>query len=870
MLVAQGGAAGTVGAAPQAGARPDSSSPAVVDTAADRKARAARAAEEARRQALRAARTVVLTPALLASAYDGDRTRSLIALARAARSADDSAIRRYDATSLERLTVKIAIGVLGHDRVLFRRERAEHVRWQRGLGAIVDVTGHRSAFPMLPSAHDEMDDDDAIALPYVPGRRTLALGGERSADTTAYTDIDDIIDPLTPGAEAYYRYTAGDSETIRASEQGGAQQVIRLREVQLHARRPIWNLGTGSLWFDAANGHLVRAVYRFSAPMNIVAVAKDADPHTFDDVPFWVKPMITPMTANLSAVTIEYSLLEGRYWMPVLRYADGDARVSAMHFPVRWELRYRYTAVNGADTLPRLPELVDASPSNNPDSNGAISNGTTSNGTTSNATPHVASRDSAGTTVAQPSSGATTSPPSPPPLAQPTAVSLAGQTSPALDTSGKHQGISRFAMRSGASRSDMSDSARQHSRDSQCANASTWQHVEVHDAGAARVLVSTPCDTAALARSPDLPGSIYGDDDAQFGAIDEFALLKALGSGPAPDWSPQPVALIWGPRDGMIRYNRIEGLSAGVGLTDELGLGLSVRGEARLGAADLEPNGGLSITRTNPWGTLTAAVYRRLDSANDWGDPLSFGSSVWNFLIGDDEGFYYRSWGGELTGTQTTGPLPFSWRLFTEHEWGASVGTHFAITGVLGGASMPLRNIDPRTGTLTGLSFRARPTWGLDPEGFQLSADVRGEGAGGTYSYVRGATDVTLTHPLTSFAAGALTLGAGTSAGDVPAQRLWYLGGLRTIRGLAPGTDAGDAYWMTHLELTTRPMVIRPVVFYDIGWAGDRGAWSHEGRALNGAGIGASVLDGLVRVDVGKGIWPTHSVRVNAYLQGAF
>jgi hypothetical protein len=824
----------------------------VVDSASDHTARAKRAAREARRQALRASRTVTLTPALLASAFDGEPTRSLIALARTARSADDSAIRRYDATSVERLTVKMSIGALGHDRVLLRTERAEHVRWQRGLGAIVDVTGARSAFPMFPSERDEIG-GDAISLPYVPGRRTLALGGERGSDTTAYTDADDIIDPLAPDAEAYYRYSAGDSETIRARGHGGAQQIIRLHEVRLHARRPIWNLGSGSLWFDASNGHLVRAVYRFSAPMNVVAVAKDGDPHAFDDVPFWVKPMITPMTANLSAVTIEYNLLESRYWMPVSRYADGEARVSAMRLPVRWEVRYRYSAVNGTDTLPRLPELVDASPVRNSDSGGATS---------------VASPRSPDSAVA--------AAPLPSPTLQPAGSQAAAgnDTSLTRDSSRSsartRRGSSKMTMRSGASRSDISDSVRKNSRDFQCASQPTWQRVEVHDGGAARVLVSTPCDTVALAHSPDLPGSIYGADDSQFGAIDQSALLKALGSGPAPDWSPQPIALLWGPRDGLIRYNRIEGLSAGVGITDELGLGLSVRGEARLGVADLEPNGGLSLTRANPWGMVTASVYRRLDSANDWGDPLSFGSSVWNFLVGDDEGFYYRSWGGELTGTETTGVLPFSWRLFTEQEWTASVGTHFAVTGVLGGASMPHRNIDARAGALTGLSFRARPTWGADPDGFQLLADLRGEGAGGSYSYIRGAMDITVTHPLTSFAEGALTLGAGTSAGDVPAQRLWYVGGLRTIRGLAAGTDVGDAYWMTHLELTTRPMFARPVVFYDIGWAGDRGAWGQEGRALNGAGVGASFLDGLVRLDVGKGIWPTHSVRVNAYLQGAF
>ncbi len=476
-----------------------------------------------------------------------------------------------------------------------------------------------------------------------------------------------------------------------------------------------------------------------------------------------------------------------------------------MHLPVRWEVHYRYTSINGPDTLPRLPELVD----------------------TASKSPAVA-LSAAATSPATPAA--------PSPLAAPAA-----------------SGHQELAMRSGMSKPDDSDSARRHSREIQCAQQPTWQRVEVHDGGAARVLVSTPCDTAALSRSPDLPPTIY-DEAAGLGELSETDLLKALRSNAVPDWDPRPIALLWGPRDGLIRYNRIEGPSGGIAGTDELGLGLSARAELRFGLADLEPNAGASLTRTSPWGTVTFGAYRRLNSANDWGDALSFGSSIWNLLVGDDEGFYYRSWGAELSGTEIEGPLPFSWRLFTEHEWGASVATHFDLTGLFGGATMPLRNIGTPSGTITGLSFRSRPVWGLDPNGFQLAADMRGEGAGGSYTYVRGATDLTLTHPVTHLLVAALTAGGGTSAGEVPPQREWYLGGLRTIRGLAPGTESGDAYWMSHLEIATRDMFVRPILFYDLGWAGDRNNWTREGRLLNGAGIGASMLDGLIRVDVGKGI----------------
>ena len=177
-------------------------------------------------------------------------------------------------------------------------------------------------------------------------------------------------------------------------------------------------------------------------------------------------------------------------------------------------------------------------------------------------------------------------------------------------------------MRSGAARSDQSDSLERARRANQCAHQPTWDHVEVHDAGAVRVLVRTPCDTAALAHSPDIPPSIYDPGEATFGTISAASVLAELATAPVPDWAPRPVQIAWGLRDGLIRYNRVEGLSPGVALTDELGLGLAVRAEARLGVADLEPNAELHVTRTSAPGSISGGVYRRLVSANDWGGPV--------------------------------------------------------------------------------------------------------------------------------------------------------------------------------------------------------------------------------------------------------
>ena len=400
-------------------------------------------------------------------------------------------IRGYDANSVERISAWLQIGATGRERLLFRRDRAEHVRWQRGLGAIVDVTGSRSALPMAggDDGEDVQDMDEAIALPYVPGRRTLALGGERGADTTQYTDIDDIIDPLAPGAEAYYRYTLGDSETVTLPSRTGTPHTIRLREMQLHPRRPVWNIALGSLWFDLANGHLVRAIYRFAAPMDVVAVAKDADPDAFKDVPFWVKPMIMPMTASLDAVTMEYGLFGDRFWLPIGRYAEGGAKVNLFHARVLWEVRYRYTAVNGPDTLPRLADFTRPLRRLHQDSIATVS------------------------PQSRPSPGATPQPPPPKPGPPDTSQTGSGQR-----TSQAWQRARGHAVRGRAHGRKATPWSWRVGRGSvrTSPHGTTWKSTTAGCASSC----GPPVTTAALARSPDLPPSIYGPGETIFNEQD--------------------------------------------------------------------------------------------------------------------------------------------------------------------------------------------------------------------------------------------------------------------------------------------------------------------------------------------------------------
>jgi hemolysin activation/secretion protein len=93
------------------------------------------------------------------------------------------------------------------------------------------------------------------------------------------------------------------------------------------------------------------------------------------------------------------------------------------------------------------------------------------------------------------------------------------------------------------------------------------------------------------------------------------------------------------------------------------------------------------------------------------------------------------------------------------------------------------------------------------------------------------------------------------------------MGGVRTVRGQSPGTQSGDAFWLARAELGTRQGIVRPLLFYDAGWAGARNRWGGT-RPQQGAGLGFGLLDGLLRVDIARGIYPAKRWRMDFYLDG--
>jgi hypothetical protein len=821
------------------------------------------AAARSRARRERGGRRQPVTPELDRSAFADAAARTLLGRARVARLAQDSALRAYDAKTYQRLSVGIGVRRLGRERLLFRSEGSARVRWSRDNGVWVEPTGRRAVMPAVKEADLDIDADDMASIPYFPGRETLWIPSGDMAVAKADVNENEMLHPLAAGAEAYYRYAAGDSISIRLPD----GRRIALRELRITARKPEWRAFVGSFWFDADRGSLVRAAYRMAADMDIWQVAEEESKRDGDDdeVPRWVKGMMSPMRARLSAITVEYGLYEGRFWLPKTNVAEGEGQAGFMRVPVRFEESYRYNDVNGTAPVPRIPTPAEL---------GLAADDSSAGGSV---TVNIGDNDRTRARRADTSAAAVRSREDSATRRLAFRADSLTRVADSLQAAGDTAQARRHRLRAGRA---TASARRIERRREECARDSTYfAGTRTRYDGALRVAVRMPCDTSKLSNSPDLPGSIYEPGEAVFGGAERDALLGALDDfGLQPGWSPQPPRL----RTGLdlVRFNRVEGLSAAAEATSALGLGYTASAQLRLGTSDLVPNGELALERSTGAKVLRGAVYHRLGVANDdWGSPLSLGASLANLLYARDEGFYYRTFGAELSGTRERmlGNTPLTWRLFGERQREARQ----ELTQTFTGADFT-GNIAAQQATLAGAGGELARSFGADPEGWRLFTRARGEGAWVDWSgeadglspgYGRALADVTLSRGFGRFS-GALTGAAGAIAGDAPTQRLFYVGGYQTVRGqfARPGGAGyvGNAFWLGRSELGFNTTSARPSVFFDLGWAGDRRDFTSPGRPLSGYGVGLSILDGLFRADLSRGIWPEKRTRFDLALDVRF
>ncbi|MBL0940764.1 MAG: hypothetical protein IBJ03_17860 [Gemmatimonadaceae bacterium] len=780
------------------------------------------------------------------TAFSNAEAREVFDRARAAREQQDSALKAYRATTTQRMSLGMGARKLGLEKLMFRGDNVAEISWRRGVGVRVRPVGSRMTVPMASDVSGDFV--SAVSIPYFPGREQLWFPS--SDFGTVKTDVDDrdIIHPLARGAERWYRYDLGDSARITLPD----GQIIRLQELKIAGRKPDWRTFVGSFWFDRERGQLVRAAYRLSMEIDIWSTAmeeieKDEEEYKVlgpkqdsilrarlprevylrdsaqrvrqritdeDDKPGTiVTSLIRPMKARLDGITVEYALYKGKFWLPRAHSATASADVMFMRIPFRFDEKFTYDEVDGDFTLAAIP------PARN----------------------RWAPRDS-GTIDS-------------------TAVDMsAGDVSITVSSGGS----SRRPTQDSTSRDSVLARRYGNAMVRQCKTDSVWTRVETRYEGTMRIAYDLPCNMDKLKTSSALPPAVAADEQI-FDLRSQDELLKALDLSLQAPWGPQLPTIRSG--SDLFRYNRVEGLSAGVEVKQELGAGYTLRGVGRIGHADWHANGELLLSRSNGARTVTGGVYHRLLAANpEWAGALSIGPSLPALLYGRDEGFYYRAYGVELSERREQRRGSLETRLFVERQWTAgdsNVVNTFSLARALGDRRFA-PNILAEPGSYAG----AQLTWARSiverPAGLRLINITRLEGATGTFEYARGSLETTLSRPIGGWAA-ALTGSIGSSLGHVPFQREWYVGGLRTVRGQLPGTQNGNSFWFGRAEIGRGRGAFRPVGFFDVGWAGNRKTWGQI-QPQRGAGFGFGVLDGLLRVDIAKGLYPHKGWRTDFYL----
>jgi hypothetical protein len=376
-------------------------------------------------------------------------------------------------------------------------------------------------------------------------------------------------------------------------------------------------------------------------------------------------------------------------------------------------------------------------------------------------------------------------------------------------------------------------------------------------------------DTTALLKSDLLPDDAFAEDEQLLTDNDLKELKKRLEDLSGIPMNVGPPELSYSLFDpGMMRYNRIEGLSVGTSASADFGRYIA-HAEARIGVADLEPNFRIGVEKPGRRMSLTLNGYRRLVGTEPLRNPHTFGNSLASLLFGHDDADFYRIMGMELRGEPAgSAGGSYWWRVFGQQERSAEVETDFSVRSLFDNDYDFRPNIVADDNNAVGVEGLYRWHRGLNPTGFRFGAELYGHASTGTFDFARTALTLRFNIPLPGPFDMATEYGGGITTDSLPIQHLWYVGGSGTLRGYDPAVMIGDAFWRGRLEIGYGLPAVRLVGFSDVAWAGDRTDLS-RGRPLVSAGAGVSLLDGILRFDVARALKEPKGWGVTLYFDAA-
>lgn len=617
-------------------------------------------------------------------------------------------------------------------------------------------------------------------------------------------DTTAIRHPLAEGGEAHYRFASGDTTIIRLPD----GRAVSLRELRIIARRRDPQLINGSFWLDKETHAVVQAYFK-------LARAFDAD-RPAEENPAMVTIQAEQDTGRTRSRSIELTDLPG-----FMRPIRADIDFIAIDYGL-WDLRWwlpRLVAARGFVQINRfrIPLAYERTYED-----------------------YTVRGDTTRTPVARTDA-----------LTRPCRahVTFAATADAGLDSLRQAQ----------------TDSARaRRGRYAQYRREQRGDTTAIADCER-DVIIAAAADSVLL-HSTELPASPYGDDvelmsdDELSGIVDR---VRSIADAPWRLEAPR-FQLPW-QGAGLLRYNRIEGLSLGARTLFDLGPA-SLDASARFGVADLEPRGELALDRQGDLLHTLVAGYRRLSSASSPGSAHATFASLGALLLGRDDEQYYDALGSEITiSPRASRTQWYDLRVYAERQRAVERSTDFSVAHLLDSNRSFRENFAADAADQIGARLRLRAALGKSPAAPRIAGELSIAGETGDYRIVRPEALLRFDTPLAFGVALGLEGAAGTVEGsDVPAQAGWWLGGASTLRGYPGASIVGERYWRGRAELAYGVPAVRLALFSDAGWAGPRSRFDTDGTRLS-AGLGATFLDGLFRIDLARGFESPGGWRIHVH-----
>lgn len=243
------------------------------------------------------------------AAYASPATRRLVERAVARRHEADTAVRDYRAQVRYRVSASAGRRRWARTPTLGVEEQDALVQWQLPNDLRVDILGRRSRM-----RSEEGDFRTIFSHPwFVP--RSVGDSVRIFSDEFPATGA---LHPLATGGDRYYHYALTDS--LRIAQPGMA--ALRLYLIEVVPRRVAPALVTGRVWVDSASAEVVRMTFRYVGTQLYTRPGVDGQDSASARRINTIANRIVTIDADL-----EYSLQDGRHWMPYRQVVSGVVKI---------------------------------------------------------------------------------------------------------------------------------------------------------------------------------------------------------------------------------------------------------------------------------------------------------------------------------------------------------------------------------------------------------------------------------------------------------------------------------------------------------------------------------------------------------------